>query len=295
MNWSDYEKTVRNIYEQLGQSKDVTIECYGNKCQRVGKSTVSHNIDVLASHTDGIHKYFTAIECKYWNKKINKDIVMKVEAIVKDCNFSRGVIVTKKGFTPDGINYAKYSNVDLVELYEYRDNSNTIAENKLFLNSEITATELERIEFKMNKNDVNNKDFMPLQDKYRDYLILDNNGSSSTINEIVLNFLNKKVLKTKLFEIIEDILAFPENTNIVYDINGYQFPILSLTMRGYIIQYTHLDFDYIENKVTMIMKGLFQQKEYILSHDGVVEEMKKSPLKLFVGQNIKFKANFRTK
>ena len=48
-----------------------------------------------------IHGRLTAIECKYWNKNINKDTVMKVKQIVKDCNFNKGIIVTKNGFTPD--------------------------------------------------------------------------------------------------------------------------------------------------------------------------------------------------
>jgi hypothetical protein len=39
---------------------------------------------------------------------------MKVEQIVKDCNFNKGIIVTKKGFTPDGKTYAEFVNVGLV-------------------------------------------------------------------------------------------------------------------------------------------------------------------------------------
>ena len=46
---------------------------------------------------------------------------MKVEAIVKDCNFSKGIIVSKLGFTPDAVQYAKHVGVGLVELREMTD------------------------------------------------------------------------------------------------------------------------------------------------------------------------------
>jgi len=118
MNWEIYEETVKNIYQVLGASKGVKIECYGNSCKCTGKSGDAHQIDVLTTHNDGIHDYKTSIECKYWKEKINKDIVMKVLEICKDCNFHKGVIVSKMGFTPDAIKFAKYYDVGLVELRE---------------------------------------------------------------------------------------------------------------------------------------------------------------------------------
>jgi len=51
-------------------------------------------------------------------EKINKDIVMKVSAIIEDTGINKGVIVSKNGFTPDGITFAKYKNIGLVELRE---------------------------------------------------------------------------------------------------------------------------------------------------------------------------------
>lgn len=116
MNWEIYEETVKNIYEVLGASKGVKIECYGNSCKCTGKSGVKHQIDVLTVHTDGLHDYKTSIECKYWNKKINKDIVMKAWGIRQDCNLQKGVIVSKIGLTPDAIKFAKYYDIGLVEL-----------------------------------------------------------------------------------------------------------------------------------------------------------------------------------
>ena len=74
MEWKDYEEVTKHIYETLGKNNGVEIECFGNKCSVKGKSEVNHQIDVLTKHSDGIHTYKTAIECKYWDKNINKDI-----------------------------------------------------------------------------------------------------------------------------------------------------------------------------------------------------------------------------
>lgn len=114
MKWETYEETVKNIYEVLGARNGVKIECYGNSCKCTGKSGLKHQIDVLTVHTDGIHNYKTSIECKYWEEKINKDIVMKVLEICGDCNLHKGVIVSKMGFTPDAIKFAEYNGIGLV-------------------------------------------------------------------------------------------------------------------------------------------------------------------------------------
>ena len=82
LDWKSYEELVKDIYEQLGSATGVKILGYGNGCKCTGKSGVEHQIDVLTSHSDGIHEYQTDIECKFWDQHINKDIVMKVEAVV---------------------------------------------------------------------------------------------------------------------------------------------------------------------------------------------------------------------
>jgi len=117
--WQSYEDLVKDIYLALGRDKGVKIKCHGAKCTVIGKSGVEHQIDVLTSHSDGIHEYSTAIECKHWNyDNVDKDIVMKLSEIIEDAGISKGVIVAKKGFTPDAIKYAKSRNISLVELRE---------------------------------------------------------------------------------------------------------------------------------------------------------------------------------
>ena len=81
-----------------------------------GKSGVSHQIDVLASHSDGVHEYRTAIECKHWEKKVDKDPIAKLSAILDDTQIEKGVVVSKSGFTSDAKGFARSRNISLVEL-----------------------------------------------------------------------------------------------------------------------------------------------------------------------------------
>ena len=67
VRWQDYEELVKDIYLALGQTIGVTIECWGSSCRVEGPPGVSNQIDVLTSHSDGLHQYTTAISCKYWN------------------------------------------------------------------------------------------------------------------------------------------------------------------------------------------------------------------------------------
>ena len=116
MNWRSYEETVKDIYATLGKSRGVEIECWGPSCKIEGKSGVSHQVDVLTTFSDGVHKYRTAIECKYWNKKVPKDVIAKLESIVQDTSIDKGVVVSKMGFTDDAKSYAEFKNIGLVEL-----------------------------------------------------------------------------------------------------------------------------------------------------------------------------------
>ena len=121
MDWKRYEDAVRDIYEQLGEAAGVKIICSGSGCKAKGKSKVEHQIDVLTSHSDGLHTYRTAIECKYWADKIQKDTVTKLAEILEDAKIEKGVIVSKTGFTPDAVTFAQYKNISLVELREPTD------------------------------------------------------------------------------------------------------------------------------------------------------------------------------
>ena len=116
IRWQDYEELVKDIYEALGQANGVTIECWGGSCKVEGPPGVFNQIDVLTTHSDGLHQYRTAISCKNWNKKAGIPIVREFSQIIDDARLSKGVIVSKMGFTGPAKTYAESKNIGLVEL-----------------------------------------------------------------------------------------------------------------------------------------------------------------------------------
>lgn len=135
LDWRTYESITKYIYETLGRKTGVKIVGHGSNCKVLGKSGVNHQIDILTTHSDGIHSYKTAIECKYWKEKINKEIVMKVSVTIEDAGIEKGVIVSKAGFTKDGAEFVKYKNIGIVELREIGEPAQGIQERQLNIGS----------------------------------------------------------------------------------------------------------------------------------------------------------------
>ena len=116
LEWRDYERVVEHIYGTLGRASGIEVVCTGPSCKVPGKSGSKHQIDVLTSHSDGVHTYKTAIECKHWKKKVGKAPITKLAFILADAGIDKGIIVSKAGFTPDAVKVSKHENISLVEL-----------------------------------------------------------------------------------------------------------------------------------------------------------------------------------
>lgn len=118
LDWQEYEKITKYIYQSLGAKGGIQIKGYGKDCKLEGKSGVKHQVDVLTQQFDGQRWLLTAIECKYLKKKVTKETVMKLHAVMEDSDVSAGIIVSKEGFTKDTVTYAEHKGVKLVRLWE---------------------------------------------------------------------------------------------------------------------------------------------------------------------------------
>ncbi len=278
LDWKTYESITKYIYETLGEKSGVKIKGYGNTCKVLGKSGVIHQIDVLASHSDGIHTYETAIECKYWKEKINKDIVMKVSEIIEDANINKGVIVSKNGFTQDGIDYAKYKNVGLVELREMNNedlNGNSkeinIGDFDIQLSMIITRPEILSI-------DIGNNQQLEVKHEFDfyDFFITLENGNRVPLITYVNNFReevrlkNKKAEKiTKHYKIQKAVIS-NRQTNVCVKTNGITFTgQLTQIDAGKKMKFTLVD------QVWLIMKSIFDKQTFTFTNTGLIIEHKK--------------------
>ena len=164
----------------------------------------------------------------------------------------------------------EFSNVALIELRENNLLESFDKITKIFFNVEITKAILENVNciLEVTKFDENKNN--PPKGTYANYYIQQKDGVKINVDEIVIKFLNTKVLKGDLFMMVEETLNFPTDSILKSKVSNYSFPIVGITCRGYTISFTQLDFDYIENKVLMIMKDIFEKKNYAISANGDV-------------------------
>lgn len=265
LDWKGYESITKYIYETLGKKTGVKIECYGNNCKVKGKSEVNHQIDVLTVHSDGMHDYKTAVECKYWKEKINKDIVMKVSEIIEDAGINKGVIVSKNGFTPDGISFAKYKNIGLVELREIKD-SDWKQKGEIFgFKSQVHSPQILAVKIDnnegINKNEYSNIKNLEIQHA---------NGNIEPFSALTTRF--KKELHTEEpFNIISKY--YPLNDAFIINTeNKSKTSIIGIHFEGQLtIRDIDLGFKQVD-QVWLIMKLHFEDKYFTISEKGIIQE-----------------------
>jgi len=78
-----------------------------------GRSGVEHQIDVYAEYRASLHVSKVIVECKSYDKPIDKDVVMKLIHEVDDLGVDKGVLITTSYFTPDAISTAQGYNIEL--------------------------------------------------------------------------------------------------------------------------------------------------------------------------------------
>ncbi|MFH7001609.1 MULTISPECIES: restriction endonuclease [Flavobacterium] len=275
LDWKKYEVVTKYIYETLGKESGVKIKGYGNGCKVKGKSGVSHQIDVLTSYSDGIHAYQTAIECKYWQEKINKDIVMKVAEIIEDAGINKGVIVSKKGFTEDGINYAKYKNIGLVELRE--------AEEKIYFQDKSKANSVDVSDFKSTLlrpeilyatiDLVDKVEKEREQIKISQSLIVLSDGTQIPFEHYANMFKKELHIQKKIFQTITKSYELP-GASLLNKRDNISVKIRSVVFTGVLIQRNaDLKFSLVD-QVWLIMKSIFEERSFIISKNGVISENK---------------------
>lgn len=272
MDWETYEETVKNIYAALGARNEVEIVCHGNTCKCLGKSQVNHQIDVITSFTDGIHTYKTAIECKYWNQKINKEIVMKSIGIRNDCDFNKGVIVSRFGFTADAIQYAQHNNIGLIELRDAVEEDFANRVRCININIHLCLPEIKKYSnLRCDINDQKDEVFeVSLDNSY--YLFPDK--SMTTCRVIVNNFFKELMEHLKVDEVVEKQISFPDGTYFRSPESKLNIETKSVLVSGILNSSKPESLEIrAEDHVWLIMKIIFEKKIFIISSQGEIQEI----------------------
>jgi hypothetical protein len=78
-----------------------------------GRSGVKHQIDVYAEYRAPLHTDRIIVECKAYERPVDKDRVMKLAQIVQDLGAEKGILVTTSRFTSAAEATARGLNIDL--------------------------------------------------------------------------------------------------------------------------------------------------------------------------------------
>lgn len=270
LTWEGYEKITAFIIERLRQEENIKIEGVGNSCKFRGTSGVVHQIDVLTSEYVDSKIFKTAIECKYWNKKINKDTAMKLWAIVTDCNFQRGIIVSRKGFTRDAKRFAEYYNIKLVELRE-REQSDHPIESDLeigILYNNISVN-LKRPVITNIKIETEDSGAIILQETDPFYFDIAE-GQRQTSFQTVMIF--KRDISNEISD--KEIVKQYDMTGCTLYHKGNKHRIKSICFTGLLteINKNHNTTISIVDRVWLIMKNLFENTTFVISENGAISE-----------------------
>ena len=274
MNWESYEDMVKYIYEQLGKLDGVKILCSGSDCKVMGKSGVNHQIDVLTSHSAGPHSYKTAIECKYWKVKVQKDTITKLSEILEDAKIEKGVVVSKSGFTQDAVKFAEYKNINLAELREPTDDDWKGRVRDIVIDINALVPNVYEYEFIQELSaDNENRKSLQIDALSSDVLIHSPNGKCESIHEII----NREISYIKISKEEEKkeklhYVEFPKGSMLSVPQYPDRIPIKAIRFKSTITIVTEKVEILGENYVAMIMSCIFENKRFVISPDGEIRE-----------------------
>jgi len=269
LDWKIYESLTKYIYETLRKEYNINIEGYGQNCKVTGSSGVSHQIDVLTSESDGNHTYKTAIECKYWKKKVTKDTVMKLLSILNDTDIERGIIVSKNGFTRDAQKFADHHNIKIVQLRESAKQDNIEDEIEfaildLFFKININRPEVTKIVVKTAED---TEILLDETDQYQTF-IKNAEGDQIRLFDSMMDF--KEFLHSqKPFQMTSKSYSY-KNHKLIYRYNVYSITSISYTGMLTIINNDHQKTFSLVDKVWMIMNQIFEKQTFLITDYGLI-------------------------
>ena len=277
LRWQDYEELVKDIYETLGKTTGVTIECWGSSCKVEGPPGSFHQIDVLTSHDDGLHRYLTAISCKYWNKRVDVPVVREFAQIIQDAQLNRGVIVSKMGFTGPAKNYAQSKGIGLVELRKPVDRDWDGLIKVIHLNLIIDQTEIYDVQFDLiaPKDRHNQQDFQggpvdwPL---LLSQVLIEIPDQHAVTLQSLIDEERRKCPDQEQFHLqfdkgsIVTVPDFPDYPANGYDIRGVSFKV------KYSPPLTKEVVINAEDHIYMFMESIFEGRRFTITKSGEIVE-----------------------
>lgn len=124
----EYELFTQEVYQQLLNYHHANIKNVQHNIKLKGHSGCEHQIDVYWEYEKNDVNHHVAIECKNYNKRVEKEKVCAFQGVLADLDNVEGIMVTKIGFQKGAKTYAKQYGILLKELREPNNGETIIGE-----------------------------------------------------------------------------------------------------------------------------------------------------------------------
>lgn len=273
LDWEQYEAITQYIYGALGAQYGVKVKDYGRNCKIEGKSGVYHQVDVLTEQFEGEQQLLTAIECKYWNKKVNKDIVMKLAKVMEDSGITSGIIVCKAGFTKDTLTFAEHEGIKLVELWEAGENDagfkKTFELGIIDINFKAIVSRgvVTSIDFGSKTIAIADEDEMIAMHYIKLY---DASGNTISLSEFLKEFSKEVQRRGELLK--TTTIDYPLNRKLFCKQSNDEIAFEKISITGFFakIDKSSKRSFRLTDQVWMIMNELFDKRKLTLSKSGLI-------------------------
>lgn len=107
-NWAEFEKFIKDLYAK--NTGTLHIE---RNYRAKGASGRNREIDVLVKFGFNPHMISLGIECKYWDSKVDGDVIDVVTGKKEDLKIDKFAVITTVGFEAGAELYAKAKGIDI--------------------------------------------------------------------------------------------------------------------------------------------------------------------------------------
>ena len=270
MDDKEYEATTAALYQVMGEGSGITIEGFGSSCRVQGKSGSWYQIDVLTKQSNGLQTVRTAIECKYWQKRVTRNVVSNLITTLEDTNIEKGVIVSKEGFTSGAIALAKQRNISLVEM---REPNNADWEGKIktiHIMLHLTSPEFYDVEFIQPPQQAGES--IQFTASGQDLTIKEPGKETKTLDQIANAAVSSVTSPDQILEV-----RFPTGTTM--HIVGFDKHAMIESVRFKVRHHVHEREIVVDGAeaIRLIVKEVFEDRQFHVGHDGRIVETTDPP------------------
>lgn len=112
-DWKDLQEKVAEILRDVGYTTETE--------KKLDTVRGPVEVDVFSEDTTQSPNIIYVCECKYWVKKVPKEVVHSFRTVMQDFGAHYGIIISKKGFQKGAFTAARNTNIALKDWFGFQE------------------------------------------------------------------------------------------------------------------------------------------------------------------------------